>query len=102
MKPSKEFEEAARAKVRAEELLERRRTDLAPMIAAEVARGVNLSTVGKLAGYTPEHVRRIARAHGVEKTVDREPPKRRGIVIAPSGFTEDATASTDAEHSDSH
>lgn len=75
--PSDDFKAAATAKVRAEELLERRREVLLPLIAAEVARGVKLATLARMAGYTPEHVRRIARAHGVDATVDREPPPPR-------------------------
>lgn len=76
--PTDEFLAAARAYVRAVEALERRRKELAPLVAAEVARGVKLSRVGRETGYTPEHVRRIARAHGVEATVDRTPPRRPG------------------------
>jgi hypothetical protein len=74
--PSDEFLAAARAYVRAVEALERRRKELAPLVAEEVRRGVKLSRVGRETGYTPEHVRRIARAHGVEATIDREPPRR--------------------------
>lgn len=77
IQPSEEFKAAARAKVLAEEKLERRRKELAPLIASEVARGVKLSHVAKEANYTPEHVRRIARAHEVEATVHREPPPPR-------------------------
>jgi len=75
--PSPEFLSAAAAKVRAEQRLKRLREELAPLIAAEVARGVTLAEVGRRAGYVPEHVRRIARANGVEALVDREPPHRR-------------------------
>lgn len=75
--PSDEFLAAARAYAQAVRALERRRAELAPLIAAEVARGVKLSRVGRETGYTPEHVRRIARAHGVEAAVDRTPPARR-------------------------
>lgn len=74
--PSDEFLAAARAYVRAVELLERRRAELAPLVAEEVRRGVKLSHVAREARYTPEHVRRIARAHGVEATVERTPPRR--------------------------
>lgn len=72
--PSEEFLAAARAYVSAVEEAERRRKELAPLVAKEVARGVKLSRVGKETTYTPEHVRRIARDHGVEATVKRVPP----------------------------
>jgi hypothetical protein len=75
--PSEEFLAAARAYVEAGELLKRRREELAPLIAIEVGRGVKLALVGRHAGYTPEHVRRIARDHGVGSAIDRTPPARR-------------------------
>lgn len=74
MQPSDEYKEAARAKVKAEELLERRRTELQPLMVAEHTRGVSLSALAKLADYTPEHVRRIVRAHGIEGDPARQPP----------------------------
>jgi len=46
-------------------------------VAEAVARGEKLSHVGARAGYTPEHVRRIARAHGVKDTTGRIPPPPR-------------------------
>ncbi|MFB6392602.1 hypothetical protein AAFH96_05720 [Polymorphospora sp. 2-325] len=61
---------------RAEATVKRRREELAKEVAEAVRRGEKLSHVGAKAGYTPEHVRRIARAHGVEDKTGREPPKR--------------------------
>lgn len=63
---------------RAETLVERRRQELAAAIANQVRDGAKLSHVAKKARYTPEHVRRICRAHGVESTIDRKPPPPRG------------------------
>jgi hypothetical protein len=74
IQPDDEFVREATAFRRASELLEARRKALAPKIAAEVARGVQLARVARACGYTPEHVRRIAREHGVEPAVHREPP----------------------------
>lgn len=65
---------AARAHTRAEEMLKRRREELALAIANAVRDGAKLSHVARAAGYTPEHVRRIARAHGVEGDPSRIPP----------------------------
>jgi acyl-CoA reductase-like NAD-dependent aldehyde dehydrogenase len=62
---------------RAEAAVERRREELAAAIAEEVRDGAKLSHVAAKAKYTREHVRRIARAHGVESAIDREPPPGR-------------------------
>ncbi len=62
---------------RAEGNVKRRRDELAKEVAEAVRRGEKLSHVGAKARYTPEHVRRIARAHGIEDTTGREPPTRR-------------------------
>ena len=77
VQPSDEFLAAAAAKVAAEKRLDRLRDSLAPLIAAEVARGVTLAEVGRKANYSPEHVRRIARKHGVNAAVERTPPPSR-------------------------
>lgn len=84
VQPSDEFVREARAFKQAAEALERRRKALAPKIAEEVRRRVQLARIARECGYTPEHVRRIARDHGVEPAVYREPPapRRRS---APSG-----------------
>lgn len=74
VEPSSEFLAVAHAYVRAVEEVERLRKELAPLAAKEVARGVKLSRVGREARYTPEHVRRIAREHGVEAAIKRIPP----------------------------
>lgn len=65
---------AVRAHHRAEEQLKRRKEELAQAIADAVKDGAKLSHVARAAGYTPEHVRRIARAHGVEGDPSRVPP----------------------------
>lgn len=69
--------QAKAALTRAEKAVVRRREELAKAVAEAVARGERLSHVGARAGYTPEHVRRIARAHGVEDTTGRIPPPPR-------------------------
>lgn len=86
LKLSDEYLAAARAYVRAVDALEAARLKLAPLVAAEVARGAKLSHVAKAAGYTPAHVRRIARAHGVEgdpSIVPPPPPPRKPKPSAP-------------------
>jgi len=70
-------ERARAALKRAEKVVERRRDELAKAVAEAVARGEKLSHVGVKAGYTPEHVRRIARAHGIADTTGRVPPSAR-------------------------
>lgn len=62
---------------RAEKAVLKRREELAKAVAEAVSRGEKLSHVGVKARYTPEHVRRIARAHGVEDTTGRIPPPAR-------------------------
>lgn len=66
--------QALAALKRAEALVKQRREELAQAVADAVRNGEKLSHVGKRAGYTPEHVRRIARAHGVKDTTGRQPP----------------------------
>lgn len=61
---------------RAERAVERRREELTAAIADAVRSGEKLSKVAVRARYTREHVRRVARAAGIEPTVDREPPSR--------------------------
>jgi hypothetical protein len=77
IQPDEEFVREANAFKRASEALEARRKSLAPKIAQQVAKGVQLARVGRECGYTPEHIRRIAREHGVEPAVDRKPPTGR-------------------------
>jgi acyl-CoA reductase-like NAD-dependent aldehyde dehydrogenase len=62
---------------RAQKTLERRREELAVAVAEAVGRGEKLSHVGVKARYTPEHVRRIAREHGIQDTTGRIPPPAR-------------------------
>lgn len=85
VEPSEEFLAVASAYRSAVEEVERRRKELAPLVAKEVARGVRLSRVGKETTYTPEHVRRIARDHGVEATVKRVPPHEHRAAGDPEG-----------------
>lgn len=77
IQPDEEFVREANAFRAASEALEARRKALAPRIAAQVKRGVQLARVGRECGYTPEHIRRIAREHGVEPAIDRKPPTGR-------------------------
>jgi hypothetical protein len=59
---------------RAEAAMMKKREELATAIANAVRDGEKLSHVAAKARYTREHVRRIARAHGIEDTTGREPP----------------------------
>ena len=72
--PSDRLTEAVRARDRAKAALDKRLEELGEVIADEVRSGVMQSKVAKVAKYTPEHVRRIARAHGVEGDPSRVPP----------------------------
>jgi acyl-CoA reductase-like NAD-dependent aldehyde dehydrogenase len=76
-------QQARAALDRAEAAMMRKREELAKAVAEAVGRGEKLSHVGVKARYTPEHVRRIARAHGVDATVDRTPPPPRTKVTEP-------------------
>ncbi len=66
---------AARAALdRAEAVVVKRREELVALVVEQVRDGAKLSHVAAKAGYTREHVRRLARAHGIEDTTGREPP----------------------------
>ena len=88
LKLSDEYLAAAREYVAAVRALERARLKLAPLVAAEVARGAKLSHVAKAADYTPAHVRRIARAFGVEGDSSivppPPPPRKRKVADEPA------------------
>ena len=75
--------QARAAMERAEALLKRRQQELAERIAEAVRAGEKLSHVAARAKYTREHIRRIARAHGIEDTTGREPPTRRSVRVLP-------------------
>lgn len=74
---SPEYVAAAEAYAAAVREVEARRVALAPLLVAEVRRGALLSRIAKAAGYTPQHVAKLARAAGVEPRVDRKPPPPR-------------------------
>ena len=61
---------------RAEAAMAKRREELAEAVAEAVRGGEKLSHVAARARYTREHIRRIARAYGIEDTTGREPPQR--------------------------
>lgn len=67
-----------RAKVAAERAAERKRDDLAEAIATAYRTGkFKAAAIAKLVNYTPEHVRRILRAHGIEGDPNRITPTQR-------------------------
>ncbi len=69
---------ALRAKTNADRAAERRRDELAAAIAAAYRTGkFKAAVIGKRVGYTPEHVRRILRAHGIEGDPNRITPTQR-------------------------
>lgn len=72
--PTQPLRDAIRAHERAKKALKTAKEQLAKRAAEEVRDGAKLSDVAKATGYTPEHVRRIARAHGVEGDPSRIPP----------------------------
>lgn len=67
---------AVRAKTRAEAAADKARTELADAIADALREGMKPTDVVKATGYTREHVRRIAREHGVEPIRTIRVPKR--------------------------
>ncbi len=73
-KPSPRLQDAIQAHERAKKTLKAAKERLAEAVADEVRDGAKLSDVAKAAKYTPEHVRRLARAHGVEGDPSRIPP----------------------------
>jgi hypothetical protein len=69
---------ALRARHAAERVVEKRRDELAEAIVAAYATGkFKAAQLARIAGYTPEHVRRILRAHGVEGDSSRLTPTQR-------------------------
>lgn len=72
--PSPPLRDAIKAHERAKKALKNAKEVLAKRAAEEVGGGAKLSDVAKATGYTPEHVRRLARAHGVEGDPSRIPP----------------------------
>lgn len=74
---SPEYVAAARAYARAVEAAEAKRLALLPLLLDEVRRNqASLSRIAKEAGYTQQHVARLARDAGIEPRVNRTPPKR--------------------------
>lgn len=72
--PSPHLRDAIAAHERAKKALKTAKERLAEAVAEEVRSGAKLTDVAKEAKYTPEHVRRLARAHGVEGDPSRIPP----------------------------
>ncbi len=69
---------ALRAKTNADRAAERRRDEMADTIAAAYRTGkFKAAAIAKRVGYTPEHVRRILRAHGIEGDPTRLTPTQR-------------------------
>lgn len=69
---------ALKARKAAEKVVERRRDELAEKIAAAYATGkFKGAELARLSEYTPEHVRRILRAHGIEGDSSRLTPTQR-------------------------
>ncbi len=67
-----------RAKVAADKAAERKRDELAAAIADAYRTGkFKAAAIAKLVNYTPEHVRRILRAHGIEGDPNRITPTQR-------------------------
>ncbi len=69
---------ALRALQAAERAVERKRGDLADEIADVFRTGkFRAATIARIVDYTPEHVRRILRAHGIEGDASRLSPTQR-------------------------
>ncbi len=69
---------ALRAKTNADKAAERRRDEMGDAIAAAYRTGkFKAAVIAKRVGYTPEHVRRILRAHGIEGDPNRLTPTQR-------------------------
>jgi hypothetical protein len=72
--PSDPLRDAIKAHERAKKALKNAKEKLAQLAAEEVRSGAKLTDVAKATGYSDEHVRRLARAHGVEGDPSRIPP----------------------------
>lgn len=80
-----ELTAALRARVAAEKVMDRRRDELAAKIVEAFRSGnFKAARIAKVVGYTPEHVRRILRAHGVEGDPNRLTPTQRAQLAATS------------------
>lgn len=76
---------ALRARNAAEKVVERRREELADVIAEAYRTGrFKAAHLAKLADYTPEHVRRLLRAHGIEGDPSRLSPTQRRMQQPPT------------------
>jgi predicted HTH domain antitoxin len=75
---------ALRAHKAAEKLVDRRREELAETIVKAYRSGkLKASRIAKVTDYTPEHVRRILRAHGIEGDPTRLSPTQRARLAEP-------------------
>jgi hypothetical protein len=73
-----ELTAALRARTAAEKVVEKRRDELAEKIVAVYRTGkFKAARIAKVTDYTPEHVRRILRAHGIEGDPTRLSPTQR-------------------------
>lgn len=72
---------AVRAKKSADKLAEQRLEDLAQQIVTEFQTGkFKAAHIARVVGYTPDHVRRILRAHGIEGDPTRLTPPQRAAL----------------------
>jgi hypothetical protein len=72
--PSPRLAAAVTAHNAAKAALKAAKEELALAIADELRAGAKIAPVARYADYVPEHVRRIARAHGIEGDPSRVPP----------------------------
>lgn len=72
--PSPRLKAADAEHRRAIAALKAAKAELALAIAEEVRGGAKIAAVARYVAYVPEHVRRIARAHGIEGDPSRVPP----------------------------
>lgn len=78
-----ELTAALRARTIAEKAVEKRRDELAEKIVKAYRSGkFKAARIAKLVDYTPEHVRRILRAHGIEGDPTRLTPVQRAQLLA--------------------
>lgn len=78
-----ELTAALKARLAAEKVVEKRRDELAEKIVEVYRTGkFKAARIAKVVDYTPEHVRRILRAHGIEGDPNRLTPTQRAALRA--------------------